>query len=96
MRALPTILCVGGAAIISGPAVACYEPSAPYCATTYGAFSDEYEFSRCRREMESYQSDVEIFVSCQKSEIEDLTSKANRAISDHSDAVESFNRRARQ
>lgn len=66
----------------------CYKPDPPSCATRYGAFDDEWEFSRCKREMESYKSDVEIFLSCQRRESDD-------AISDYNSAVQSFNRRAR-
>ena len=73
----------------------CSEPDAPYCASRYGAFDDEYEFDRCKREMESYQSEVEDFISCLKREIEDLNRKGNQAVDDYTDAVTSFNRRAR-
>jgi hypothetical protein len=52
--------------------------------------------------MQSYQSNVESFLSCQRSEIEDkrreiedLESKNRRVIQERNDAVESFNRRAR-
>lgn len=88
---------------LAGAAGACYEPSAPYCAGQYGRFDSDDDFQSCRREMESYQSDVETYVTCQKSEIEslqseadDLAAKAKQAINDHSDAVDTFNQRARQ
>jgi predicted ribosome quality control (RQC) complex YloA/Tae2 family protein len=73
----------------------CSEPSAPSCATRYGPFDDTYDFDRCKREMQSYQSDVESFLSCQRSEIEKIRSDNERAIQEYNDAVESFNRRAR-
>ena len=87
-------------AFITSPALAyCSEPSAPYCATRYGAFDDESEFRRCKREMESYQTETQDFLSCQKREADDLLStmkrKSDSVIDDYNSAVESFNRRAR-
>jgi predicted ribosome quality control (RQC) complex YloA/Tae2 family protein len=73
----------------------CSQPSKPSCATRYGPFDDTYDFDRCKREMQSYQSDVESFLSCQRSEIEKIRSDNERAIREYNDAVESFNRRAR-
>ena len=73
----------------------CSKPSAPYCAERYGRFDDEWDFSRCRREVESYKSDVESFVSCKRLEIEEARNEIDKAISDFNSAVESFNRRAR-
>jgi hypothetical protein len=66
----------------------CSEPSAPYCASRYGAFDDQDEFRRCRSEMESYQSEVQDFLSCMKR-------KSDSVIQEYNSAVESFNRRAR-
>ena len=66
----------------------CSEPAAPYCATSYGDFDDEYDFDRCKSDMESYQNEVEEFLNCLKRESEDT-------LSEYNDAVESFNRRAR-
>ena len=65
----------------------CSEPTAPYCATSFGDFNDGYEFEDCKREMERYASDIEDYVSC-------LSDASNSAISDYNDAVRSFNRRA--
>ena len=73
----------------------CSQPDAPFCATQYGAFDGTDNFDTCKREMQSYKSDVESFLSCKRSEIEDLESKNRRVIQEHNDAVESFNRRAR-
>jgi hypothetical protein len=73
----------------------CSRPTAPYCATQYGSFSDQYEFDRCRSEMAFYRNDVEAFQSCLRREQEDLRRKDEEAVRDYNDAVESFNRRAR-
>jgi hypothetical protein len=84
----------------SEPAYACYEPSAPSCASGYGAFDDEYDFSRCRSEMESYKDDIETFISCNNDEAQqavDEARRANQTASDeHGSAVDDFNHRARQ
>ncbi|MBB5041946.1 hypothetical protein [Shinella fusca] len=78
---------------------ACSEPSAPSCATRYGSFDDEWEFDRCKDEMESYKSEVEDYMTCRNREAQEAIDDANRdnrqAESDYSDAVDSFNRRAR-
>jgi hypothetical protein len=77
----------------------CSEPSAPYCATRYGAFDDESEFRRCKLQMEFYQTEAEDFLSCQKREADGLLStlkrKSDDVIQEYNSAVESFNRRAR-
>lgn len=85
----------------------CSEPSTPYCASGYGRFDDEWEFRRCKSDMESYQSDVEEFIGCNNREAEEAAREAEEiagkarnanetAISDFNDAVESFNQRAGQ
>lgn len=66
----------------------CSKPDAPYCTAKYGKFDDQYEFDRCKSEIESYKSDVESYLSCQRGENQ-------RAIEEYNEAVESFNRRAR-
>jgi hypothetical protein len=66
----------------------CYVPSAPSCASYSGAFDDEHDFRRRRNDMESYKSDLESYLSCMKRE-------SDSAIMEYSDAVASFNRRAR-
>lgn len=77
----------------------CSEPSAPYCATSYGAFEDQYEFDRCKREMEDYESEVNEYIQCIQDELDRATSdgksSAEDATSQYNDAVSSFNRRAR-
>jgi len=74
---------------------ACAAPTAPFCATRYGAFEDQDEFDRCRREMDSYKSEAEYFLSCVRRESEELKRKSDSLIEEYNSAVESFNRRAR-
>ncbi|AZO63335.1 MAG: hypothetical protein E5Y51_21510 [Mesorhizobium sp.] len=69
----------------------CTKPSAPSCAERYGSFDDEYEFDRCKREMEDFKSEVERFIDCNNQQ---ARSDNEESISDYKDAVESFNRRA--
>jgi hypothetical protein len=77
----------------------CSEPSAPFCATRYGEFDDEYDFDSCRRDMENYASEVEEYIACLQREVDDVVAEAQResesALSEYNDAVDSFNRRAR-
>jgi hypothetical protein len=80
---------------ISQASAFCSKPDAPYCASSFGSFDDQYEFDRCKREMESYKDDVESFLRCQNLKIEQIRSERQRAIDDYNEAVESFNRRAR-
>ena len=83
----------------------CSEPSAPYCASSYSDFSDEYEFTSCRNDMESYAREVDDYTSCLRRDLDILRQEyetaasraandADDAISEYNDAVESFNRRA--
>lgn len=82
----------------------CSEPSAPYCATGYGAFSDEYQFNSCKREMESFASEADDYISCRADEAtqiaqdaaDDAKRDADSIINSYNDAVASFNRRANQ
>lgn len=71
----------------------CSQPDAPSCATRYGNFDDQDDFDRCKRQMASYQSDVESFLNCNNEEAKNVN---EAAISDYDAAVNSFNRRARQ
>lgn len=88
-RAIARVLIMIAAVSITAEAGAfCTKPDAPYCAASFGAFDDRSDFESCRSEMESYKSNVEEFLSCQKRE-------SDSAVSDYNDAVESFNRRAR-
>jgi hypothetical protein len=82
------------------PALAyCSAPSAPFCATRFGSFDDQYDFDRCKSEMDSYKNDAESFLSCQKREADDylatLKRKSDGVIEEYNSAVETFNRRAR-
>ncbi|MFV0798931.1 hypothetical protein OHI65_08545 [Brucella sp. MAB-22] len=80
--------------VLPGSAFAyCSKPSAPSCASSFGSFDDEWEFDRCKREMESYQSEVEDFAQCVQRQAKD---DIDEAVSEYEDAVSSFNRRARQ
>lgn len=63
----------------------CSEPSAPYCASSYGRFDDEYQFSSCKREMESYQSEVEDFQQCHKRQVDEANETARQATSEAED-----------
>jgi hypothetical protein len=90
------ILTLSMLAITAGAtsASACYEPSAPSCAASYSEFSDQWDFDRCKREMETYKDDVESFTSCQQSAVERIRSEVASAIDDLNTAVSDFNRRA--
>jgi hypothetical protein len=66
----------------------CSEPTAPSCVDGYGKFNEEYEFQRCRNDVESFRSDTEEYLSC-------LRRKGEEARTNFSNAVDSFNRRAR-
>jgi hypothetical protein len=84
-------LLVGVLIMVSGSTIVaayCSKPDAPYCATRYGPFSDQYDFDRCKREMQSYQDDLDSYLSC-------LRRDSEQAIRDYNEAVASFNRRAR-
>lgn len=76
----------------------CYEPSAPYCATQYGEFSDESDFDSCRRKMGYYADEVDTYTSCRTDEaneaVQDAKQDSEDALSTFNDAVRSFNRRA--
>jgi hypothetical protein len=66
----------------------CSPPSAPSCAMRYGAFDSQDDFDRCKRQMSSYQSEAQDYLSCVRRE-------GDNAIEEYNSAVESFNRRAR-
>lgn len=74
----------------------CSEPSAPSCASRYGSFDDEWEFDRCKRDMEDYRSEVESFISCNNDEIRKAQQASEEAASEYSEAVDDFNKRAEQ
>ena len=64
-------------AIAPSPVLAyCFEPSAPHCASSYLEFSDEYEFDRCKREMQTYADEVETSNQCRQDEVQELADTA--------------------
>ncbi len=69
----------------------CMQPSAPYCATSYGEFSDQSEFDNCKSDLLRFQSDVESFVSCKQREVDE----ANRAAEQAASEAEDVSRQAR-
>ncbi len=77
----------------------CIKPSAPYCASSFSDFIDEWEFDSCKREMESYQDEVQRYMNCRNDEaqtaVEEARDDNNRALTEFNDAVSSFNNRAR-
>lgn len=79
--------------VVCDAAAYCSKPDAPYCASEYGAFDDEDDFDRCKSEMNSYQSEIEDFISCVNREIDDLKRQGSSAVDEYEDAVSSFNRR---
>ena len=96
MTAKLAILSIIALLVASAPANAsCSSPSAPYCATRYGAFDSQDDFDRCKRQMSSYQSEAEDYLSCLRREADDLKRKSDGAIEEYNSAVDSFNRRAR-
>lgn len=69
--------------MISGEAHAmffCREPSEPSCVSGYYQFNDQYAFDSCKREIESYLSDVDEYRSCLIEEINDTAERANEVI----------------
>ena len=85
LMALPMLVLTSAAT----PANAyCSSPSAPSCAAQYGAFDDQDDFDRCKRQMSSYQSEAQNYLSCVRRE-------TDSAIEEYNSAVDSFNRRAR-
>ena len=91
-----TLLAIGALTLVTAPAQAyCSSPTAPYCATRYGSFDDQDDFDRCRRQMTSYQSEAQDYLSCMRREADDLKRKSDTVIEEYNSAVESFNRRAR-
>jgi hypothetical protein len=75
-------------AVLAKPALADCQPSSPTCATRYGAFDDQDDFEQCKRNMNSYKSEVELFLLC-------VQNDADLVRRQYNGAVDSFNRRAR-
>ncbi|WP_439616656.1 hypothetical protein [Shinella sp.] len=95
---LRCVMAICAALVLSSPTFACSEASVPYCAERHSEFDDEWEFDRCKRDMESYKSEVEEYLTCRNAEAEEAIEEAKRdneeAIDAYNDAVASFNRRA--
>lgn len=62
-------------------------PEPPFCASTGFEFADEYDFERCRSEMERYRGKISGYAEC-------LASEQEQAVEQFNDSVESFNRKA--
>jgi hypothetical protein len=67
----------------------CSEPSAPFCAESYGPFNDQWDFDNCKREMESYKSEIEDYLECNRNEVEEANEKVRRA---QQEAEEAFSK----
>ncbi|AOG04284.1 hypothetical protein [Bosea sp. RAC05] len=67
---------------LASPVMAyCLVPDQPRCASRYGKFEDEFEFSRCRREVETMRSETETAMQCLRDQFDET--------------VQGFNKRAR-
>lgn len=66
----------------------CQKPTKPYCADGYGAFSDEFDFQRCRTEVEEFRRSVRRYLEC-------LRDESDAAVREINSVIEAFNRRAR-
>ena len=93
-----TLLGASTSAAFAYTSFSCSEPTAPYCAESFGSFDDQDDFDNCRRDMDSYRSEVNDFLSCLQDELSRITrdakDSANEATDAYNRAVESFNRRA--
>lgn len=65
----------------------CMRPSAPSCASSYGSFDDEWEFDRCKRDVENFQSEIESFIQCKQTEIDEANDKAQDAAREAEEAA---------
>ncbi|WP_234906723.1 hypothetical protein [Rhizobium rhizogenes] len=65
----------------------CSEPSAPYCVSSYGKFDDQSDFEQCKREVESYKSEIEDFVRCEERDVDEANDAAKKAASEAEDAL---------
>lgn len=64
----------------------CSEPSQPYCADSYGTFTDEYDFERCKRDVEDYLDDLRRYAMCVADEVKDK----------QEEVVDNFNRKVQR
>ena len=81
------ILIIG--ALIKPAWAFCSKPIAPYCARSYDKFDDQYEFNRCKREIEDYRSEIDDYLTCVKIQNQ-------KAIDEYNEMVENLNRRAKK
>lgn len=58
----------------------CSRPSVPYCISSNYTYTDDFAFSRCRSEVQSYISRVNSYVRCLQDEVNDVNREADRAI----------------
>lgn len=65
----------------------CREPSEPTCTSGYVDFNDQYSFDSCKRDVESYLSDISDYRSC-------LVAAINDAAEQSSEVIEKFNCKA--
>jgi TolA-binding protein len=56
----------------------CNEPSEPYCIDSFGTFDDEFSFSNCRGEVQSYIDNVNDAIRCMDDEIEERINKIKK------------------
>lgn len=79
------IQCMGHRPIFDDRSVE--RPDMPTCQDSYFAFSDEWDFNSCKRELESYNLELNGYLAC-------LDSEAGEAVDEYNEAVQAFNRRA--
>lgn len=77
------------AAMLScAPAYAfCIQPSAPSCATNFGSFPSEWEFDSCKRDMESYRSEIDTFIQCRQRDVDEVNQQAMELARDAEEAA---------
>jgi hypothetical protein len=78
-------------ALASHSAFACNEPASPACTSRHELFQDQEDYERCRRDMTSYNDEVERFVHCVR---DDAEQKVKQAVDEYNSMVQGFNRRA--
>lgn len=64
----------------------CPEPSQPYCAGSYGTFTDEFDFERCKRDVEYYLDELKRYAMCVADEVKDK----------QEEVVDNFNRKVQR
>lgn len=64
----------------------CSEPSEPYCTDSYGTFTDEFDFERCKRNVEYYLDELRRYAMCITDEVKDK----------QEEVVDNFNRKVQR